>query len=88
MKQADPAMPQIMRREGRNTGRDAGTAKRSPEAIATEALKDPPLGNSIVACNERRHCLKELGRDRDPFDVSPAKPFELTQPHSRRVEHE
>jgi hypothetical protein len=44
VKKAHPAMPQIMRTEGRDARGRAGSRDRSPEPVAPEAHRHLPLG--------------------------------------------
>jgi hypothetical protein len=59
-------MAQVVRREVGHAGRGTGAGDRRPEALATEALVDRPLGDAIRARHEPRDGLEERGRNRNP----------------------
>ncbi len=44
VKQRDPAVAQVVWREGRDPGGGAGTSQRRSELVAAEALEDTPVG--------------------------------------------
>ncbi len=49
VEQRDPAVPQVVRREGRDPGGGAGASHRRSESVAAEAQEDAAVGDAVVA---------------------------------------
>jgi len=59
VKERDPAVSEVVRREAGYAGCDASPRDCGSEAIAAKALEDRPLRNTILARHEPRDGLEE-----------------------------
>jgi hypothetical protein len=66
VQEADTAVPEIVRREGRDTCRSAGAGDGCSEAVAAEVLEDTPLRDAIVARAQIEHRLEHRRRHLHP----------------------
>jgi hypothetical protein len=70
VEQRDPAVPQVVRREGRDSSSGAGASHRCSEPVTPEALEDAAVGDAVVARHELADGLEKDRRDSDPTRAS------------------
>jgi hypothetical protein len=66
VQERDAPVAEVVRRERRDSRRDAGARERRSEPVGTEAAEDRPVGDAVVARNERRDRVEDGGGRTDP----------------------